>query len=443
MLLPPARRQKAQKKGGRSVISSFTVNDSERIVIIGNGAAANAAADTIRSLDPRRPITMIAREGFPLYSACALPDSLSGWVDRKQVFLKSLEDYGRAGIETLFGCEVLKIDPDNGRVCLEERDLSYGALVIATGSRAIVPPVPGSGLTGNFVVKSIADIDAIRAHSPRQVVVVGSGNIGVEMAEALEMQGCQVTIVEMMDRIFPRIFDAEPARRIAGILTDHGIGILTSEKLLEVVGEGRVAGVITNQRSLECDTVIWAAGVRQNVELARQAGLDIGALGGIAVDEYMQTSAPGIYAAGDCIESTDLLTGRKVLSLLWPSARAQGQVAALNIMGQNVKYQGSVSLVMEDIYGTVAFAMGGTASDWADSAVEIREGEAAGQYWRIILADDRIAGMQGLNALSGMGAVMALMRKGTTLSQYREAMADPAKARSLAWYLPARRFLED
>lgn len=415
----------------------------DRIIIIGNGAAANSAADTIRRHNRDCPLTMIAREKFPLYSACALPDSLSGWVSRQRVFLKNLEDYVRAGIETRFGSDVKCIDPARQRVCLEDEDLDYGSLILATGSRPIIPPVPGSSLPGNFVVKSVADIDAIQSRSPRRAVVVGSGNIGVEMAEALQMRGCQVILVEMMERIFPRIFDPEPSRRIAAILQEHGIVIHTGEKVLTVAGSVQVEGVTTDQRSLECDTVIWAAGVRQNIELARAAGIAIGSLGGIAVDGHMRTSVEGIYACGDCIESVDMITGRAGLSLLWPSARRQGEVAARNILGHDSIYDGSLNLVMEDIYGTVAMAMGHTADDWPDSTIRIIEGESRDQYWRVIVADDRIVGMQGLNVCSGIGAVMALMKKRLTLAEYREALADPRSARTLAWYLPARRYLEE
>ncbi len=413
----------------------------DRVVIIGNGAAANSAAETIRRNDSSIPVLMIARERLPLYSACALPDSLSGWVKRERVFLKSMQDYTNMDIDIRLGGEVDRIDPGSGRLGLEGEDIGFSRLILATGSRPVIPPVPGSTLKGNHVVKSVNDIDAIEASHPRQAVVVGSGNIGIETAEALQIRGCEVTVVEMMERIFPRIFDAEPARRIAQILEQHGIRLLTGEKVMEVCGSGRVEGLVTDQQKLDCDTVIWAAGVKQNVELARAAGLEIGALGGIKVDEHMKTSADNVYACGDCIESIDMLTGQPCLSLLWPNAKRQGEIAGLNAAGIAAEYEGAVSLVVEDIYGTTALAMGKTGSELSGDDCTILEGESRDEYWRIVIQDDRIMGMQALNVAKGTGAVMALMKKRITLSEYRAAMTDPLEIRALGWYLPARRFL--
>lgn len=414
----------------------------KNIVIIGNGAAANSAAETIRKHDFEVPIVMIARENLPEYSACALPDCLSGWVDRSKLFIKELPEYAQMGIQTRFGLEIKQIDTSERKLISDQETIYYDKLIIATGSRAIIPPVPGHDLSGNFVLKTVGDIDAILAYHVRKVVVVGSGNIGIEVAEALQIRGCQVTIVELMEDILPRIFDHEPAGRISRILIDRGIQVLTGEKVLGISGDQRVEAVTTDCRSIICDTVIWAAGVKQNVEAASAAGVKLGKLGGIQVNSFMQTNIDGIYACGDCIESMDMLTGYPTLSLLWPNAKRQGQIAALNCLGQKAEYEGAVSMVVEDIYGITAVSMGLNSRVLAREEIRVLEGQNRELYWRVLVMDDRIMGMQTIGISSGLGAVMALMKKRTTLSEFHRVTADPHLARRIAWYLPAQRFLE-
>jgi len=414
----------------------------KNIVIIGNGAAGNSAAETIRRENSEVPIIMIAQEELPVYSACALPDCLSGGVDRNRLFIKGMQDYSILGITTKFGYEIDRIDIKQRTIITDKEAIDFDRLILATGSRAIIPPVPGCNLDGNFVVKTIGDIDRIMAHKPRQVLVVGSGNIGIEVAEALQVRGCQVTIVELMDYILPRIFDEEPARQLGQILIDHGIRVLTGERVIGVSGGQRVEQATTDQRTIICDTIIWAAGVKQNVEIAQTAGVKIGKLGGIQVDSHLQTNVEGIYACGDCIESIDMLTGNPTLSLLWPNAKRQGQVAALNCLGQELEYEGAVSMVVEDICGITAVSIGMTSTALGSKDINIIEGQTHNQYWRVLVQNDLIMGMQTIGITSGLGAVMTLMKKRTTLSEFRQTITDDTLIRKTAWYLPARRLLE-
>lgn len=414
----------------------------KNIVIIGNGAAGLSAAETIRRQNREVPVVMFAREQLPAYSACALPDCLAGWVDRDRLFIKQIKDYESMEVTIRFGQDIKEIDIGQHLICTDNEALGFDRLILATGSRAVIPPVPGCGLPGNFVVKTIGDIDKILAYKPQQVLVVGSGNIGVETAEALQIRGCKVTIVELMDHILPRIFDEKPARRLGRILADHGIRLLTGEGVVGVNGRQKVEEAATDKRTIKCDTIIWAAGVKQNVELARAAGIKIGTLGGIEVDSHMQTNREGIYACGDCIESIDMLTGKPALSLLWPNAKRQGQVAALNCLGRTIEYEGAVNLVVEDICGITAVSMGMNSAALDSKNLKILEGETHNQYWRVLVVDDSIMGMQSIGVDSGLGAVMTLMKKKITLQQFNETVADDFLINRAAWYLPARRYLE-
>ncbi len=411
------------------------------ILIIGNGAAGNSAAEAIRRADPDVSIIMVAREELPEYSACALPDYLSGWVVREQLFVKQWRHYHQSNIGMLGGRDVVRIDTGQKRLVTNREEIRYDGLILATGSQPYIPAVPGHDLPGNFVVKTVADIDAIIAHRPKRAVVVGSGNIGIEVAEALHERDCQVILVEMMEQILPRIFDREPADRITKTLAVHGIEVLTGTRLAAVNGRNGVEEAIAGERVLACDTIVWAAGVRQNVELAREAGIDIGEMGGIKVDPFLQTSCLGIYACGDCIESIDILTGRPALSLLWPSAKRQGAVAGLNAIGHQVAYEGAVSLVVEEIFGVPVASMGLTAQALISEPVQVVEGESHGRYWRLLLVDDRIMGMQAIGEINGLGAVMAMMKNRISVGDFHKIVSDPELIRKASWYLPASQFL--
>jgi NADH oxidase (H2O2-forming) len=410
------------------------------IIIIGNGAAGNSAAETIRKYDQHSKVIIIARENSRFYSACALPDYLSGWISRDQIFIQQPVYIDSKTINKI-NQDVNLIDPVNKTVWLGQDNVIYDKLILATGSRPFLPSIPGNHLPGNFTVKSITDIDSIINHAPKKAVVVGSGNIGVEIAEALHTIGCQVTLVEMMNRILPRILDNPPAKLVEHVLRGNGIQVFTEENALQVNGDDHVESVTTNNRTIFCDTVIWAAGVRQNVEMARTAGIEIGPLGGINVNSYMGTNIDHIYACGDCVESIDLLTGKPVLSQLWPSAKRQGQIAGLNCLGCPIEYEGSFNMVVEDIFGISMTSIGLTENDLKGQDVQVLEEQIGTTYYRVLLLNNLIMGVQTIGINEGLGALTALIKSHTPITEFKRIMADPILCKKVPWYLPAWKFL--
>lgn len=407
-----------------------------RIIIIGNGAAANQAAQTIQNIRDDCQILIFGHEACPLYSACALPDYLAGWIPRRKLFLKKYRDTGKQDIKTALNSLVEQIDVTEHRVMVNGKWTEYDRLLIATGSRPVIPPLPGSNLTGNFTVKTVADADAILAHNPARVAVVGAGNIGVEVAEVLRLRGCQVDLVEWMQRILPRNFDDRPAAMIKHMLHEHGIRVHTGEKVVEVRGEARVEGVQTDKRLIPCDTVIWAAGVRQNTELAARAGIAIGPLGGIKVDRCMQTSIAGIFACGDCIETFDIVTGQPVLSLLWSSARRQAEIAACNCSGQAAEYEGAFNFILEEIFDQTCLAMGLNyeAAQALNIPVTIQEDHCGDAYFRYLISGERLVGMQAINGGAAMGPYMYMIKSGKAIHTVLAAINNPAVFMKMPWY---------
>jgi len=413
------------------------------ILIIGNGAAANQAAESIRKYNRACGITMFAKEIYPEYSACALPDILAGWCTLEKTFLKTYADYEHMQIQTCFGMEVQHIDVKNRSLTAADEVYPYDKLIIAAGSRPVIPAVNGSDLNGNFVVKTINDIEKIIAYQPSRAAVVGAGNIGVETASALKNRGCEVYLLEMQDRVMPLLFDKKPADMIQDMLEKEGINVFTGEKVTGIEGVNRVEGLFTDKRDIRCDTIIWAAGVRQNVELARNAGLKIGSLGGIEVNRHMQCSEPGFFACGDCVQSFHIFTGNPSLSLLWSSAKIQAEVAAANSLGYSSEYQGNCSVVIEEVAGVPCVSMGLTLKDLDSYDVKVIEKAGHDFYYRLLIVDDRIAGFQSIGRCEGAGALFTMIKKKTALREVREALQCQKLIPNLAWYIDVGEYIMD
>ena len=391
-----------------------------QFVIIGNGIAGNAAALTIRALAPEASITIISEEPYPLYSACILPHYLSGELKRERVFLKTFQDYLRENISFMRGQKAIRIDPKGKRVSLEAGEISYDKLILATGGRPIVPPIKGRDKKGVFTFKSLNDADLLLQWGGRTAVIVGSGPIGAEVAIALKKRNYQVYLIELLEWILPRAFDKRPAALIREILEKQGIGIFTGEKVIEISGSEKVEGVVTDRREIECDTVILAVGIRPEVELAREGGLEIGQFGGIKVDGRMRTSEEDIYACGDCVEANDLLSGLPTLSLLWHNARQQGEIAGYNAVGISRHYPGSFNLVGLNLFGLHAASFGSTETALQNDKPEVIEKEISRNYYRVILKGGMVVGAQVLGRTEQIGVLLSFMRKKENLHRLKD-----------------------
>ena len=328
-----------------------------KVIVIGGVAAGPKTAAKIMRLNPAAEVTLLEKGKFISYAGCGLPYYVSGTVKeqkdlmstpigvvRDPTFFQKVKNF-RVLTET----EALEIDRDRKRVRArrngETQDLwlDYDKLVLATGARPITLSIPNANLANIFTLHSVTDAEAIKtlvtqAHA-REVVMIGGGLIGVEAVEALVQCGCRVTVLEMMPQVL-RMLDWEMARLVEQHMESHGVKVLTNTRVTAFEGEGRVSGVLTNQGRLAADLVVLGIGVKPNVDLARSAGLQIGSTGAIQVDDGMRTSDPDIYAAGDCAESTNLVTGKPCHVPMGSTANKQGRVAAINVCGDQDKFPG-------------------------------------------------------------------------------------------------------
>jgi NADH oxidase (H2O2-forming) len=420
-----------------------------KVVVIGNGIGGFSAASTMRQLESQYDITMISTEKTPLYSACVLPDYISGKITRERTFVKRESDYRDLDIHTLFGHELEEIDAHARKVIINNgKAVAFDRLIVATGSEAIGLGEPKRGV---FKVKSLKDADKIIAHQGSKAVVVGSGAIGIEVAIALYHRGYEVTIVEMMDQILPLALDQKAAARVQGILGEHGLRILHGERAESVLGHDRVEGLRTDRQELECDTLICALGMRPKVELAPEAGIKIGEKGGIKVDSHMETNIPDIYACGDCVEASEILTGEPSLNLFWNNANRQGAVAGRNCTGHTTEYPGSRNILNVDIFGNHVVGFGYTASalekfsdnkavDGQAHAASILEGEKDGGYYRLVILGDRCMGGQFINMKKDLGLIWALMCSGKSIEELLRAFENDELMRRRPYLFRLRPF---
>jgi len=385
------------------------------IAIVGSGIAGDEAARAARKTDPKASIVMLTEESHSLYSACVLPDYVAGEIPRQRVFLRTPEAYAQEGIELLLDHPVVEWSPDRQLLHLRDRDLHYDGLVMATGSRAVIPPLPGVEKEGVITLKTLSDADRILEAQGTDAVVVGSGPLGVEVALALRRRGWTVRIVELLERVLPQLFDNPVADLLKLRLEEHGIRVFLGEQVLEIIGGTRPEGLRTDQQTLKADLVVFVIGMRPEVTLGEEGGLALGSSGGIRVDEYMRTSLRGVWACGDCVESRDRLTRHQGLFMLWNNARLQGRVAGSNAAGGNSHYSGSLNITTVNVGDLAAASMGQIAADLPDGKTRLLQRQGPWGAFCLVMREGVLAGVQALGRTERVGGLLGLLLKGGNL----------------------------
>jgi NADPH-dependent 2,4-dienoyl-CoA reductase/sulfur reductase-like enzyme/rhodanese-related sulfurtransferase len=323
----------------------------KRLVVIGGVAAGPKAAAKARRCDPEMEIVIYQEEDEISYAGCGLPYYTSGVIgERDELISRTPGQFAMEGIRVLKNRRIEKIDVQNHRVSGRRMGSGeaftdrFDRLVLATGASPIRPKIEGIDLSNVFYLRSIFDADAlseqVRPERIRNVVIAGGGYIGLEMAESLVHLGKSVTIVELAPQILT-LFDEDFAGILRQYLEKKGVQIYTSEGIKALSGsEGKATHVHTASRQIEANAVLMSLGIRPHVELAKQAGLRIGETGAIWVNDEMETSTEGIFAAGDCAETTHLVTGKRVWVPLGSTANKQGRVVGVNVCGGKATFPG-------------------------------------------------------------------------------------------------------
>ena len=338
----------------------------EKILIIGGVAAGATAAAKARRLSPGAQITMLEAGPDISFANCGLPYYIAGDIDsRSKLILQSPESfYEQYQVAVHIHTQVKSIDRAQKTVHATdtrngaEKSFEYTKLILAQGGRPIVPELPGADTDHVFSLWTLEDMDKIDAHlknkKPKTAVVVGGGFIGLEMVEALVKRGLQVHVVEKMQHVMA-ILEAETAGFITRELKAFGVGVHTNTAVVQISSD---SVVLDNGKTLNADMVLLSIGVRPTLQLAINAGLEIGEAGGLLVNDRLQTSDPDIFAAGDMVEIEHRVSDKKVRIPLAGPANRQGRIAAENALGGNHRYKGSIGTSVVRVFDAVAGTTG-------------------------------------------------------------------------------------
>ncbi|OQY36653.1 MAG: pyridine nucleotide-disulfide oxidoreductase, partial [Anaerolineaceae bacterium 4572_5.2] len=348
-------------------------------LIIGGSAAGFAAAITARRHYPDATLALIRQEKKSLVP-CGIP-YIFGTLGSPEKNLMPDPALAKNNVELIIGL-VTGIDREAKTVVTDAGEtIGYEKLILTTGSLPLIPPIPGADLENVFSIQKDVDYLARMLEvlkEARDVVIIGGGFIGLEMADECRKLGIQnITVVEMLSHCLFIVFDEDLCVRIEDGLLKSGIRIRSSQQAKAIVGNGRVEYVeLANGERLKADVVLMGIGVRPNVELARQAGLDIGSTGTVIVDRHMMTSDPNIFAAGDCAETVSFFTGRPLKAWLASVASAEARIAAANLFEIRRANKGAVSVFSTKI-GNLASGLAGIRErDAAEAGIAYVVGEA-------------------------------------------------------------------
>jgi NAD(P)H-nitrite reductase large subunit len=403
-----------------------------RHVIIGNGPAGVIAAETIRKADPTSEIVLIGDEPEPPYSRMALPYLLIGMIEEPGTYLrKSNDHFHRLGIE-LKRARAARLDTQARRVFLEDgSEITYDRLLIASGSSPVSPPIPGIDSPGVYPCWTLEDARHIaeRAKPGARVLQMGAGFIGCIIMEALGMRKVELTVVEMGNRMVPRMMTEGAGGLIKKWCEKQGVKVYTSTKVTAIKASGDPGDplrvTLDNGMEVSADLVISATGVKPNIEFLKESGIATDA--GVLVDERMQTNIPGIYAAGDVAQAQEFNTGERVVNAIQPNAADQAQVAALNMVGKSNRSLGTMAINVLDTLGLISSSFGQWMGVPGGERAELVDGENF-KYLCLEFKDDVLVGATSLGLTQHVGILRGLIQSRIRLREWKDRLLkDPTR----------------
>ncbi|GAB4399785.1 MAG: FAD-dependent oxidoreductase [Rhodoferax sp.] len=426
-------------------------------IIVGAGPAGVIAAETLRKLDRQGNIVLIGDEPEPPYSRMAIPYLLHNSIDERGTYLRKRDDhYETLGIARIQD-SVKRVDTGGRRVELGSgREIAYDALLIATGSHPIKPPIPGIDSPGVHTCWTLADARAIArlAKPGARVLQLGAGFIGCIIMEALAARGVALTVVEMGDRMVPRMMGPVAGGMIRDWCTAKGVQVFTSTRVESIAPQAQPAPGLVDQIAqavglrepkpaaqpvldvklsngtvMQADLVISAAGVRPAIGFLKDSGITC--LLGVLTDEHLQTNVPGVYAAGDCAEAFDKVSGKTIVSAIQPNAAEQARVAAANMVayrrGQppQAELKGVTQINVLDTLGLISASFGNWAGVPGGDHVELTD-TAAGRHLSLQFQGDVLVGCNGVGWTEHVGVMRGLVEGQVHLGEWKDKlMHDP------------------
>lgn len=395
-----------------------------RYVIIGNSAAGNAAARAIRTSDPGGQVTLIGDEARPAYYRPLIPFLIDR--ERPEADLFRDELHLPQGVALHLGRRATRIDPSDKTVLLDDgQQILYDQLLLATGSSAVRPPIVGVEDPGVFVLRQWDDALAIRqaAVEARRAVIAGGGPVAMKTAEALLRRGVSVTLVVSSPQILSQMLDDTAAGMVRQQVEATGVCVITGCDVMEI-GRGSEGEevVLSTGQTLLAHLVVIGKGVVPNVELARDAGIGVG---GILVDKYLRTSIPDIYAAGDVVETADIVTGESIVSGTWTNATEMGRIAGENMAGGVTEYEGAFKrLNALEVAGIPVIAVG-VVDLPPDKGYQVYTSRRGDTYRKLVLRDNVLVGALLVGEIEGAGVFTGLIKRRADLGDLARRLAEP------------------
>jgi NADPH-dependent 2,4-dienoyl-CoA reductase/sulfur reductase-like enzyme len=396
-------------------------------VIIGAGPAGIIAAETLRKVDPGATVTVVGDEPEPPYSRMAIPYLLTGGVGEEGTYLRHGNDhFGRLGVDVRRD-RVSRVHAKDKRVELDGGGhLDYDRLLIASGSHAVRPPITGMVLPGVENCWTLGDARRIAegASKGSRVVLMGAGFIGCIVLEALAKRGVELTVIEMGERMLPRMMDDVGGDMIERWCESKGVRVLTGVRVGAVSMSGKALELaLENGEKLAADFVVCATGVSPNVDFLAGTGIEVE--DGILVDAHLQSSVDGIYAAGDVAQGPDFSTGSQQVHAIQPTASEHGRIAAMNMAGRPTRFRGSLSMNVLNTLGLISSSfglwMGAEGGEGARAADPDRF-----RYLRLEFEEDRLVGALALGLTQHVGVIRGLIQTRLPLGPWKDKlMRDP------------------
>jgi nitrite reductase (NADH) large subunit len=391
-----------------------------KIIIIGAGPAGVTAVETMRTFDRQTELIMLTDEPYLPYSPPAMADH---FIHGSNLHLWREVDWAeQSGINFRMGVHVSAIEPDSHRIRLDDGEvIYYDQLLIATGAR-LYAPLAGAELPGIYNFKSLSAaenlVSKVRSGMAKSALVVGAGFIGMEIALLLCELGVEVTQIEMLDQVMAAMLDAETATIALKQMQAHGVDVHLKTKAIEFVGNGNANGVkLESGEVLKADLLIAATGVKPNLDLLNGSGISFER--GILVNSKLQTNAPDVFAAGDCVETPDLVTGETFLHAIFPNALEQGRVAGMNMVGYPTEYEGAERMNSLKHLGLPIIAAGEKQGDYV-----LRE-RNNNSLRTIYIQENRLAGFQLVGDIRAAGVLHSLMIQKSDVRYIQNRLLDP------------------
>ncbi|MBS7646939.1 NAD(P)/FAD-dependent oxidoreductase [Candidatus Bathyarchaeota archaeon] len=403
-----------------------------KYVIIGCSAGAVGAVEAIRELDPVGDIAVISEEPIPAYSRPMIGKYLSGEVNLENMIFPSKNFWEKQKVQLFLGKKAVKLDLTRKEIELEDAEkIGFDKLLIATGSKPIIPNIEGVTKKGVYTFTRIADAEHIRetvyAIKAQKAVVVGVGLIGITVTEALAKLGLKVTLIGRRDRVLNQVLDQKAAGILEEAMRKEGVCIVKGRTVQRILGrkdnDDMVGGVLLDDGSaIECDLVVFAVGVVPRTELVINTELKIN--NGVLTDRFTRTNIPDVYACGDVAETYDFVVGKQRVLALWPLARISGRVAGYNMAGLKLEYPGVASMTALNHFGVPIISVGLTTQSGDSEGYEtlVFHDQKRRIYRKIMLKSGKIMGMTLVGDVERAGVIFHLMKNKVNVEDFKHKL---------------------